>query len=472
MLYPINQLMTASAAANEACANIQCALSLAGQAALSAMSLAVQHRVNVKRLDGLTSPCSLAFLSEGVSGDRKSTLDSLFARGIRRFEREQKEKNGLAAQRYKALMSIWNAKQKRLLRDIDEAVNDEARLSALQTDLEEVLKQRPAAPATPQLIVTDATPEALTARAAQWPSIGWFSDDAGVVLNARTSTNFVLALICKFWDGEVPAIDRISRASSRASWVRLTISFMVQPGVLRSFLGGRGASARVSGYLARHLCASPASFQGFRFVSDAPPVWAANQEFEGKIFEILQDSATDQRLSPPRVLEFSPAAQRQWIDFFNKVEGDLQMGRFLADVKDAASKIGENAARVAGVLHEFGGKSGPIDVETMLAAVEICSWYILEFKRMFGEESQLAPEYEDALSIEKWLRRLVQNSPGTTTVKESYLQQFVTPHHLRRKRRLEPALAVLAQQGKITGTILGRATWILLNPIHFGQFRT
>lgn len=471
MLYPTHQLMSAMAAANEACANIQCAPALAGQAALSAMSLTVQHRVNVKRLDGLSGPCSLAFLSEGVSGDRKSTLDSLFTRGIRRFERHQSENNKLALQRHRALMSIWSAKHKSVLRQIREAVKADEPLTDLQRELEEVLSVRPAPPTTPQLIVTDATPEALSARAAIWPSVGWFSDDAGVVLNSRSATNFVLALICKFWDGEVPPVDRVSRASTQTAWVRLTVSFMVQPGILRRFLSGKGASARVSGYLARHLCASPASVQGFRFINDAPRVWTAAQEFENRVFDILQDSTADGGLDEPRVLELSPSAQRQWIDFYNRIEGDLQAGRFLADVKDAASKIAENAARLGGVLHEFAGKLGPIDVETILAAIELCSWYIVEFRRMFSEEAQLPPEFEDAAAVERWLQRLVQSNPGTTTVRESYLQQFITPHHLRRKRRLEPALAMLAQQGKITGTILGRATWILLSPLHFGQCR-
>ncbi|EPB9584169.1 DUF3987 domain-containing protein, partial [Escherichia coli] len=46
-------------------------------AMFAAMSMAVQGCIDVRRMDGLEGPVNLYFVTEGESGERKSTIDKI-----------------------------------------------------------------------------------------------------------------------------------------------------------------------------------------------------------------------------------------------------------------------------------------------------------------------------------------------------------------------------------------------------------
>ncbi|ASN99431.1 DUF3987 domain-containing protein [Escherichia coli] len=61
-------------------------------------------------------------------------------------------------------------------------------------------------------------------------------------------------------------------------------------------------------------------------------------------------------------LRFSAEAERHWIEFYNQVESEMRMIGLLYDFKDYASKMAENMARLAALLHYFSGDGGDISV--------------------------------------------------------------------------------------------------------------
>ena len=74
------------AAVEEAIVVTQAPPALVASSALAAASLAVQTQFDVKRLNGLVSPCSLFLISFAESGERKTTVDQMFLRPFREFE--------------------------------------------------------------------------------------------------------------------------------------------------------------------------------------------------------------------------------------------------------------------------------------------------------------------------------------------------------------------------------------------------
>ncbi len=86
-LYPVWALpQNIRAAVEEAIAVSQAPLALVASSALAAASLAVQAKFDVKRLNGLVSPCSLFFITFAESGERKTTVDQMFLRPFGEFE--------------------------------------------------------------------------------------------------------------------------------------------------------------------------------------------------------------------------------------------------------------------------------------------------------------------------------------------------------------------------------------------------
>jgi hypothetical protein len=55
----------------------------------------------------------------------------------------------------------------------------------------------------------------------------------------------------------------------------------------------------------------------------------------------------------------------------------------LSDFKDYASKVAENMARVASLLHYFNGNDGDISLSAVEDAVKITTWYVNEYIHLF-----------------------------------------------------------------------------------------
>ncbi|MCV5869670.1 YfjI family protein, partial [Escherichia coli] len=87
---------------------------------------------------------------------------------------------------------------------------------------------------------------------------------------------------------------------------------------------------------------------------------------------------------------------RHWIEFYNQVESEMRMIGLLYDFKDYASKMAENMARLAALLHYFSGDGGDISVTAVKAAVEIVAWYIEEYIRLFSKKEEFSLDVSEA----------------------------------------------------------------------------
>lgn len=340
--------------------------------------------------------------------------------------------------------------------------------SNLEQALKELEANEPIEPKVPQMIITDATPEAIAYDFhKKWHSAGIVSDEGAVVFGGRATHN--LGMLNKLWDGDSLYVKRKTSESFIVKDVRLTISIMVQPKTFGHFSTKQGRLARDNGNHARFLVSQPYSTQGTRFIQNTPPSWLNVAVFQNRLTEILNSTLSDVPQNTPvrTVLNFSPEAQVKWIDFHNQVEADLISGGYLADVKDGASKISDNLARVAALFHYFEGNQGDISQDTMNRAAVVCEWYMHEFKRLFAYAPEVPIEILDADVLEKWLLNFVRRYPWGAELKKNVIAQL-GPNQLRiSKLRREAALYVLSTQNKIRQMQRGKTKWVQLNPEFF-----
>lgn len=167
------------------------------------------------------------------------------------------------------------------------------------------------------------------------------------------------------------------------------------------------------------------------------------------------------------VLSFSTPAQIEWDHIFNSIEFSIRPGGEFCEVRDYASKVAENIARVAGVFHAFEGCEGTsISVETLRSATSIVLWYSQEFVRLFSPPDPLQETTKDAYVLQDWLVKIFRSRNCQTIPKNFILQRG--PNSLRSKDRLDWALRCLVNGARISGSMNGRKEFVHLNLNFFG----
>ena len=104
-------------AVDEAERNIMAPLALIYSVALTAMANAVQGSIDVCKPNGQIGPVSLMVLTVANSGERKSTAENVFMRGVRRFQDEMDVTYQSELSDWRAKQSIWDARRKAILKE-------------------------------------------------------------------------------------------------------------------------------------------------------------------------------------------------------------------------------------------------------------------------------------------------------------------------------------------------------------------
>lgn len=468
--YPANALPNAiRAAVEEVQGFTKAPLPLVASSALAALSLAIQAHADVKRAEQLSGPVSLYLLTIADSGERKSTCDGFFTKAIRDHEEAQAALAKPLLDDHRAGSEAWEAKRTGLKDKIRQFAKSGKGTVQYEDMLRELERQRPEPPRVPRLFYTDATPEALAyGLAKNWPSGGVVSAEAGSVFGAhgmgKDSVMRNLALLNVLWDGGSFIIDRRTTESFTVCGARLTVALQVQEATLQNFLERSGGLARGTGFLARFLVAWPESTQGFRPFTEAPAHWPALAAFNRRIATILEQTAPvdDTGGLVPIALPLTAEAKAAWVAFHDAIEGELASGGALHDVRDVASKIADNAARLAALFQIFEGGGSAIGLAAIESASRVSAWHLNEARRFFGELA-LPAEMADAARLDRWLVDHCRRQRVGTVPKRD-IQRNVTPVHLRQKGPLDEALRELTEAGRVRQVQDGRRKDIHVNP--------
>lgn len=448
--FPIGALPeTMAKAVSDAQLLTQAPLPLIASACFGAASQATQNLVDVERREGLYGPIGLFFTTICASGERKTTVDTLFTRAIREFDR----KNDLAYESkcrdHAAELAVWQIKKKCAVQELQKGIKKGEEIEALSQALAEVVKREPAPPIHSPLLLSDATPAAIKkALRREMSSIGIFADEGSTVFEGQILSEF--SFINELWDGGTIHVDRARTGRWSIKDARLTMSLMVQPEVFERFLERRGQAARDIGLLARMLIAYPVSTQGSRTLRDIPERENLNC-FNNRVKVLLEEAQKCRFLQAglrPR-LKFDRSAQRRWNNEFDHTEMASAPCRKLAGIKDYAAKFADNLARLAAVFHVFEGCSGDISLDTFDRAFAVAAWYGECFNHLFSPpkptiQPSLSPQIDqDTELLLRWLVKQLINKGVINFQKDQLLR--CAPPRIRPAHRLYPALNRLTE---------------------------
>jgi putative DNA primase/helicase len=421
--------------------------------ALSALSIAAQGLVDVRRSGSLQGPTSLYFLTVAESGERKSSLDGYFTRPIHEFECRAREAAKGAEADHAADYAVWEAERQAANNALGSAAKDGTALDSYRNKLSDIERCKPTPPRVPRIIYMDVTQEKLLrSLAVGWPSAAIVTSEGGAVFGAHAmrpdSVMRTLSALNMLWDATPIPVDRAGSESFTVRGARFSINVQVQPAVLSGFMEGAGTLARGSGLLARFLLSVPETRQGTRMFRESPSSWPALDAYNARIAALLSNPpnfSDDGRLEPV-VLEFGHEAKAVWVRVHDQIERQIGPAGNFSEVRDVAAKAADNVARLAALLHMLDREVayGQIGPEAIKSAAAVVMWHLKESKRFLGEVMS-SPEAVRVAALDQWLRAHCRRE-GVTSVSTRTIQQYGP---VRTRKALDEALAVLEEHSRV-----------------------
>ena len=432
-------------AINEVQQNTKAPLSLIATSALGVISLACQHKFDIVRYNGSHIPPSLFFVTLAESGERKSTVDKLFMNPIYQLETilNQQYQDDMIS--YRQDKSIFDIKQKALVKQIDNEFRKGNDVSDLEIQLKELLSSAPKEPIQYKLCFNDATPAAIKDYLSKgWNSVGIMSDEAGVIFEGHALNE--LGFINKMWDGGSFSVSRKGDGERYIQDGRMTLSLMVQPQIFDDFLEKKGDKVKDIGFLARCLISRPASTQGTRLIESTTVYSAHLKQFHQRIDEILSSSISNyqQGIEDKILLRFSPEAEQKWIAHYNDIESTLKKSGNLYHYKEFGSKIAENITRMAALIHFFSSDEEFISIDSVNSGYAIADWFYREQVQLFPQKNNISELDQDAEELFQWINKYF-NERRVTMVSKNIIRQY-GPNKFRNTTKLNVLLEILKKQ--------------------------
>lgn len=467
--YPLDALPGAiGAAVREVAVFVQCPVPLPACSALSALSVAGQGLVSVRRGADLEGPASLYLLTVAESGERKSECDRRFTVSLREWEAEQAQLLKPDLETYRANLSAWEQECEAVRASIKQARKNGESTEEARTELARLESEKPEPVRVPRVLLESETAENLawTLRREGWPSAGLLSSEAGVIFGGhamrRDSQMQNLSLINKLWSGEPYRVGRRTSESFELVGARLTMGLAVQPETVGRFFRDSDGLARGTGFAARFLVAWPETTQGTRFYRDPPEGWPGLTAYHARLRRLLETSLAFNERGEliPQPLDMEPDAFAVWRQFHDDIERELRDGGELAELRDVASKAPENVARVAGLFELFEhGPNGRVAAAHVRAAAAIVTWHLSEARRFFGGLA-LPKAVANAVKLDAWLLAICRERGAESVTAREVMHRG--PNPVRRKAELLAALAELTEAGRARLEDDGRT--IRINP--------
>ena len=446
-------------AVNEAQNNIQAPRQLIFMSALTAIAVVLQGLIDVYKPNGQVVPASLNVLAIANSGERKSTAENVFMKSIRDFQRQQAVIYQSQEQEWQVQHDIWIDRRKVIRKGIANKVRQGLPTQDEEQQLLAHQKNQPVKPKKFKLLYEDSTSEALFLGLHEnLPTAGLTSSEGVGVLDGRAFND--LSKMNNIWSGEPITVDRKTVESFDLIGARLTVSIMAQESAVSDYMERRGEKSRGVGLWARFLVCHPPSTQGYRVSLNGTPSREHCDHFAKRLTELLQQNVVLLQESgrEKQVIKFTSEASNYWQGIANSIESEIRPGGCFEAASDHASKLADNIARVAALLHCFEKFDGDIALNTLEAAIDFCRSCSNDFLKLFMPPPQ---EQLDAGELDNWFNRF--RSTGQRYVPKNIIRQCC-PNKLREKNRLNRALEVLCSGGRISLGIMGRSACVDVTP--------
>ena len=443
-VYPVEALGPLRGAVEAVQGMTQAPMAIPAQSALAVASLAVQGFANVQTLGGVR-PLSLYALTIAQSGERKSACDAPLMAALREYEQEKAKAQQVDTESWYNAHALWKAEHSQIVNEVKKG-KGEKRVAA-QADLD-ALGKEPDAPPSADRTVSEPTFEGLTKLLSQGqPSLGLFSDEGGQFLGGNAMNNEnrqkTLAAFNDLWQGNPIRRTRAGDGHSTLYGRRLAVHLMVQPSVARIFMADPLAAD--TGFLPRFLMCEPQSTIGSRLQANTKRAGVELEAFSSRMRQILaiempMDAQTN--ALEPRVLELSADARELVAAFADAVEQAQGAGGSLAHITGTASKVAEQACRIAGVLTLWRDlNANDVPMSAMENGVALAKFYLSEASRL-ASAAVVSADIDNAEKLRRWI--LERWSEPEVLVRDVVQ---LGPNALRETPKARAALGILEKHG-------------------------
>lgn len=427
---------------------------MAGQCVLGALAHMGQRFIDAPMGHG-HMPASLILITEGESGSGKTQAMGLTHFKIKEYERQQYA-------RYLDDVSTWES--------------DKASLKG--KELSEFLDDNPK-PCNPKTMFDDATIEPILDRfvAGEMINASISTDEAGQYFNGHTMTGdtagSALSAITKLYsDGEVSRLRSQKSAyatpQTDAHGVRMTLLLQGQRIILEKALTDPLMNGQ--GFLARALIACPEDLRGQRTWNDeqrrndSPYDNPHLIEYWSRCHALLDPLPASQ----PNDIQGAPQrVKMQWADqqaeqtFYKHMQGienRQARGQTLEYLKAYASRMAENASRIAALMAFFDRRK-VINTDDITRAFMLVEYSTAERLRYL--DATPTGEQNDSEKLSSWLVDKARDKKPPI-LNKSFVSQNA-PNALRGKK-LNSLLDDLESTGHVRLESEGRRRLVLINP--------
>jgi hypothetical protein len=404
--YPVDALGPLLAPVATAIAELaQAPAAIPSQSVLGATALVTQAHADVQLPHGQVVPSSLYLATIADSGDRKTTCDNLAMEPLKGYVRQLVSIHEEEDKTYKVNKAVWEKQKAKILGDKKKS------FEAKRDELKELLE--PQAPLDPMMVCGEPTYEGLVKLLHRGRGLaGVFSSEGGQLIGgfAMSADNRLktCAGFSDLWDGK--EINRVRGGDGsillygRRVSMHLLMQRMVSAGLFNDPL------LRDQGILSRFLVSMPNSLAGSRPWRESTVGQIDNlthykqrmRELVNLPLPLVDDTRNELK---PRVLRFSADAKKLWIAFHDKIESQLAPGGPFEGARPLASKLAEQAARLAGTMTRFGDfYAEEIPAEVMGGGIALAQFYLKEALRIY-RISQIDAELVLAQRVLDWLQR-------------------------------------------------------------------
>ncbi|WP_432020970.1 DUF3987 domain-containing protein [Streptomyces sp. 1222.5] len=354
---------------------------LLGLSALGTISAALGGRVQVKVKDGWDDEnVCLYCLGLADSSARKTpALDAASAPMRGRIGQLREE---LRADVEQAEQEIRITEK-----ELAAVENDVSRGKASKEDARAVLDtllDLKGRPGLPKAFVGDVTLEALGKvmgenggrMALHESEAGFFKACAGLYGNGRAD----ITLVLKAYSGTGHEIDRVGRGHSWMPRTALTLTLIIQPGVVE-YMEKDNPEFKSSGFLNRFLYALPAPMPPGSFNTPDVPLDVA-LDYCRRIVRLVDDIWTCENV---RRLTLTTQARKVFAEFYNQTERDKVDGGALHDIAEWAGKLCGQIIRLAACLTLYDNSAASeIDEDAMTRSVGLAPYLVAHARAAFA----------------------------------------------------------------------------------------
>ena len=433
----------------------QVPLAMAGQCILGALSTIGQRYINAP-MGHEHKPACLYLITEGESGSGKTQANKYSHYSITKWEKN-------AYQLFVERLQEWEADRNALK-------------GGERTHYEATVPK----PTNESMIVTDATIEAVLDKFIidGLPNQSWTTSEAGQFLNGHSmksdTAGNALSSLTSVWSGDPVSRLRSQRGKNAIPFTnaydaRLTLDIMGQRVILEPALNDPLMNGQ--GFLPRCLIACPESLIGSR-------QWATPERMNQSPYDdprlLAYWARCDILLDPPQTeitrditgkevrfnMPFADQQARQTLaNFQDEIEGRQAKGRALEYLRAFASRMAENASRIASLMAFFDCQKS-VSVDYLERAFMLVEYSIAERLRYLDAKPT---EKTDSQKLIDWIVKQCKVK-GVTQLSYADTQSKVNPKHLRAKANFELCINVLSDKKYIQVITLDNTRYIEVNP--------